>query len=202
MASDKERNERRSGGRRDNNGGGEGGSSIPRNQETAVRAIFVLDEILKSTDPIDPNYQYLLLLRHQLEVDEQQSAEAQELIQKYDDAYNKLTAPANRVAVFLSKNEDGTANIAMGDNDFYTNVDPNIDVETLQPGTRVKVNEAYAVVGDLGPAQNGQVVKVSEALDDGRLRIGCDQQGMNTRIVVRGAGLENETINTGSEVRM
>ncbi len=207
MASDKdrnekERNERRSGGRRDNNNSGEGGTSIPRNQETAVRAIFVLDEILKSTDPIDPNYQYLLLLRHQLEVDEQQSAEAQELIQKYDEAYNKLTAPANRVAVFLSKNEDGTANIAMGDNDFYTNVDPNVDVETLQPGTRVKVNEAYAVVGDLGPAQNGQVVKVSEALEDGRLRIGGDQQGMNTRIVVRGAGLENETIKTGSEVRM
>ena len=197
MASDK--NERRSQGRRDTN---EGGGAIPRSQETAVRAISVLDEVLKSTDPIDPNYQYLLLLRHQLEVDEQQSSEAQELIQKYDDAYNKLTAPANRVAVFLSKNEDGTANIAMGDNDFYTNVDPNVDVETLQPGTRVKVNEAYAVVGDLGPAQNGQIVKVSEALSDGRLRIGGDQQGMNTRIVVRGAGLEEATIKTGSEVRM
>ena len=199
MASDK--NERRSQGRRDNSDSANGGN-VPRNQETAVRAISVLDEILKSTDPIDPNYQYLLLLRHQLEVDEQQSSEAQELIQKYDDAYNKLTAPANRVAVFLSKNEDGTANIAMGDNDFYTNVDPNVDVETLQPGTRVKVNEAYAVVGDLGPAQNGQVVKVSEALTDGRLRIGGDQQGMNTRIVVRGAGLEDAAIKTGSEVRM
>ncbi len=190
---------RRGQNRRDNN---EGGGNVPRNQETAVRAISVLDEILKSTDPIDPNYQYLLLLRHQLEVDEQQSAEAQEMIQKYDDAYNKLTAPANRVAVFLSKNEDGTANIAMGDNDFYTNVDPNVDVETLQSGTRVKVNEAYAVVGDLGFAQNGPVVKVAEALSDGRLRIGGDQQGQNTRIVVRGAGLEEAPIKTGTEVRM
>ncbi|MGI4788477.1 MAG: AAA family ATPase [Janthinobacterium lividum] len=200
MASDKERNEnRRSQGRRDNNSDGGNGTRTPDN---TVRAIFVLDEILKSTDPIDPNYQYLLLLRHQLEQDEQQFSEAQELIQKYDDAYNKLTAPANRVAVFLSKNEDGTANIAMGDNDFYTNVDPNVDVETLLPGTRVKVNEAYAVVGDLGPAQNGQVVKVSEALTDGRLRIGGDQQGQNTRIVVRGAGLEDAAIKTGSEVRM
>ncbi len=179
-----------------------GGGNVPRNQETAVRAIFVLDEILKNTDPIDPNYQYLLLLRHQLEVDEQQSAEAQELIAKYDEAYNKLTAPANRVAVFLSKNEDGTANIAMGDNDFYTNVDPNIELDTLQAGTRVKVNEAYAVVGDLGPAQNGQVVKVTEALDDGRLRIGGDMQGQNTRVVMRGEGLKDATIKTGTEVRM
>ena len=198
-----ERNERndtkRGGSRRENNNDGGG---IPRSQETAVRAIFVLDEILKSTDPIDPNYQYLLLLRHQLEVDEQQSAEAQELIAKYDEAYNKLTAPANRVAVFLSSNEDGTANIAMGDNDFYTNVDPNVELDTLQAGTRVKVNEAYAVVGDLGPAQNGQVVKVSEALEDGRLRIGGDMQGQNTRVVMRGAGLEDAVIKAGTEVRM
>jgi proteasome-associated ATPase len=199
MASDKERNEnRRSQSRRENNEGGVSGQRSPE----AIRAISVLDEILKSTDPIDPNYQYLLLLRHQLDLDEQQFSEAQELIQKYDDAYNKLTAPANRVAVFLSKNEDGTANIAMGDNDFYTNVDPNVDIETLLPGTRVKVNEAYAVVGDLGPAQNGPVVKVSEALGDGRLRIGGDQQGQNTRIVVRGAGLEDAAIKTGTEVRM
>jgi proteasome-associated ATPase len=198
MASDRERNENKRGnGRRETESG-----AIPRNQETAVRAIFVLDEILKSTDPIDPNYQYLLLLRHQLEVDEQQASEAQELIQKYDEAYNKLTAPANRVAVFLSSNEDGTANIAMGDNDFYTNVDPNVDIETLQAGTRVKVNEAYAVVGDLGPAQNGPVVKVSEALEDGRLRIGGDQQGQNTRVVMRGESLKDAVIKTGTEVRM
>ena len=88
MASERnERNDSKRGSRRESNTGGSGsgsngGGSIPRNQETTVRAIFVLDEILKSTDPIDPNYQYLLLLRHQLEVDEQQSAEAQELIAK------------------------------------------------------------------------------------------------------------------------
>ncbi len=203
MASERnERNEnRRGGGRRESSTNGKS-ESIPRNQETNVQSLFVLDEILKSTDPIDPNYQYLLLLRHQLETDEKQFAEAQELIAKYDEAYNKLTAPANRVAVFLSANEDGTANIAMGDNDFYTNVDPNIELDTLQVGTRVKVNEAYAIVGDLGPAQNGQVVKVTEALEDGRLRIGGDQQGLNTRVVMRGKGLEDTKIKAGTDIRM
>ena len=200
MASERNEN-RRGGGRRESNTNGNG-ESVPRNQETNVQSLFVLDEILKSTDPIDPNYQYLLLLRHQLETDEKQFAEAQELIAKYDEAYNKLTAPANRVAVFLSANEDGTANIAMGDNDFYTNVDPNIELDTLQVGTRVKVNEAYAIVGDLGPAQNGQVVKVTEALEDGRLRIGGDQQGLNTRVVMRGKGLEDTKIKAGTDIRM
>ncbi len=74
----------------------------------------MLDEILKNTDPMDPNQPYLQLLKDQLRTDEQQFTEAQELIQKYDEAYTKLTQPANRIAVFLSKNDDGTANIAHG----------------------------------------------------------------------------------------
>jgi proteasome-associated ATPase len=202
MASDKERGEtKRAGNRRDSTTSSRSGAA-PRGPETSVRAISVLDEILTHVDPIDQNYQYLLLLRHQIEVDEKQLIEAQELIEKYDDAYNKLTMPANRIAVFLSHNEEGTANIAMGDNDFYTQIDPYLDAPLLLPGTRVKVNEAYAIVGDLGPAMNGPVVKVSEALADGRLRIGGDQQGMNTRVVMRGAALQDVVIKTGTEVRM
>ncbi|MCW3059509.1 MAG: ATP-dependent proteasome regulatory subunit, partial [Capsulimonas sp.] len=187
MPSDNESNNRRS----------KGGDSGQRS-DASVRAIKVLDEILESTDPLDANYQYLLLLRHQLEIDEQQLTEAQEMIQKYDEAYTKLTQPANRIAVFLSGNEDGTANIALGDNEFYTNIDPNVDAAELKTGTRVKVNDAYAIVGDLGPAQNGQIVKVNEALEDGRLRIGGDQQGQNSRVVLRGEGLKEAKIKTGT----
>ena len=191
MPSDNDRNNRRS----------RGGEGAPRS-DASVRAIKVLDEILESTDPLDANYQYLLLLRHQLEIDEQQLTEAQEMIQKYDEAYTKLTQPANRVAVYLSGNDDGTANIALGDNEFYTNIDPNVDAAELKTGTRVKVNDAYAIVGDLGPAQNGPIVKVSEAMEDGRLRIGGDQQGQNSRVVMRGEGLKDAKIKTGTEVRM
>jgi proteasome-associated ATPase len=183
-------------------GGQEGSSGIPRGRETQLRSMAVLDEILSRTEPDDPRIQYLLLLRHQLEVDEQQFAEAQELIQKYDDAYNKLTQPANRIAVFLGKNDDGTANIAMGENDFYTNVDPNVSVDSLEAGTRVRVNEAYAVVGDIGPAQNGAIVKISEVLGDGRLKIGGDVQGANARVIVRGGKLIDETLKNGQEIRV
>ncbi|HEX5323819.1 MAG TPA: AAA family ATPase [Capsulimonadaceae bacterium] len=175
---------------------------IPRNQETQVRSLAILDEVLRETEADDQRMHLLLFLRHQMEVDEQQFNQAREAIEQYEEAYNKLTQPANRVAVFLSKNEDGTANIAMGDSDFYTNIDPNLDSESLKTGTRVRVNDGYAVVGDLGPAQNGQVVKVSEVLDSGRLRIGGDMQGMNTRIVVRGEDLKETALKAGQEVRI
>ncbi len=200
MASEKDRNENRRG--EQNRRGGSGGDKPKLEAGSDTRATTVLDEILKNTDPMDPNQPYLQMLKDQLRTDEKQFSEAQELIQKYDEAYVKLTQPANRIAVFLSKNDDGTANIAMGDNDFYTNVDPNVDVETLTAGTRVKINESYAVVGDIGPAPNGQIVKVSEAMDDGRLRIGGDQQGQNTRVVLRGEALKDAKIKQGQEVRM
>lgn len=196
MPNDKERGEGRRG------RGDDRESRIPRNQETTVRALTILEEVIKNTDPLDPNFQYLQLLRHQIQVDEQQITEAQELIQKYDEAYTKLVQPANKIAVFLSRNDDGTANIALGDTEYYTNIDPNVDAEALQTGTRVKVNDAYAVVGDLGPAQNGQIVKVNDVLPDGRLRIGGDMQGQNSRVVTRGAALVDAKIKSGTEVRM
>ncbi len=37
--------------------------------ETTIRAVSVVDELLSMTSPSDQKYQYLLLLRHQLEVD-------------------------------------------------------------------------------------------------------------------------------------
>lgn len=177
-------------------------SSRFRSQQSQLNATAIVDGLIRQTESDDPRLQYLLLLRQQLEVDEQQMNEARETIEKYDEAYTKLTQPANRIAVFLSRNEDGTANIALGDNDFYTNVDPSIDGAALRTGTRVKVNDAYAVVGDLGPAQNGQVVKISEVLKDGRLRVGGDVQGLNSRVVLRGADLTDAPLKEGQEIRM
>lgn len=197
MASDKNRSENRRGGQNNNNR--ENGRG---NANGNIRAAAILEEILENTDPLDPNQPALQQLRYQLETDEKQMAEAQELLEKYDDAYNKLTQPANRIAVFLSKNDDGTANIALGDSDYYTNVDPNVEVDALETGTRVRVNEAMAIVGDIGAAPNGQIVKVAEALEDGRLRLGGDMQGANTRIVQRGEALKDAKIKQGSEVRV
>ena len=195
MAKDRDR-----GSKRQNQG--DDFESIMADGDGASRAVTLVDELLSSTDPLDQNYQYLLLLRHQLQADEKQAAESQELINKYDEAYTKLTQPANKIAVFLSKNDDGTVNIALGDTDFYTNVDPNVAIELLQPGNRVRVNEAYAVIADLGPAQNGQIVKVNESLPDGRLRVGGDVQGSGSRVVMRGSNLASVNIKSGQEVRM
>src|SRR5438552_1032898 len=175
----------------------------PRGPETSFRALTLIDRILQMSHTEDPKLvQYLLLLRHQLETDEQQFAEAQKLIQEYEEAYEKLTSPANRIATFLDKPDDGVAHIVLGDSEFYCNIDPQLAEQEFKIGARVKVNEAYAVVGDLGYPQGGPIVKVSELFPDGRLRVSMDPQGQSGRLVLRSTDLMEAPLKVGDEVRM
>src|SRR5437870_13326947 len=119
--------------------------------ETHLRAIGLLSEIIRMTPRNDPRLDYLLLLRHQLETDEKQLEEAQKVIAEFEEAYNKLTSPANRIGVFISTLDDSEAvQIALGDQEYIANVDPKLEDPCFKVGTRVKVNEAFSVIGDLG----------------------------------------------------
>jgi proteasome-associated ATPase len=182
--------------------------------ETQLKSTALLDEILNKATAIDNRTeQYLLLLRHQLEVDEKQLEEAATALGEFEDAYQKLTQPANRIGVFLGKREDlvkdengeatiETASIAVGDQEFIVMIDPKLEQRDFEIGTRVKVNEAYAIVGDLGIAPNGPITKIADVLDDERLRVGVDAPGQGGRIVFRSSTLKGVEIKQGDEVRM
>ncbi|HTE18459.1 MAG TPA: AAA family ATPase, partial [Armatimonadota bacterium] len=145
---------------------------------------------------------HLLLLRHQLETDEAQLEEAQKLMAEYEEAYQKLTSPANRVGTYLGEASDGHASVAMGDGEFICTVDPKIEDPEFNIGTRVKLNEAYAIVGDLGPWPNGSVVKVAEVLEGERLRVAMDASGQSSRVIARSSGLKEAPLKLGDEVRV
>ncbi len=196
------------------------GDSAP---EMQLRALWLLDEIIRMTPRNDARQGYLAALREQVETDEAMMEEAKKVIAEFEEAYNKLTAPANRIGVFLGRiepdkkpkprrrfgqqepeaaSEGPTVRIALGDQEYIANVDPKLTETDFKVGTQVKVNEAFAVIGDLGYAQGGPIVKISETLEDGRLRVAMDAQGMQSRIVYRGEGLTDESLKAGSEVRM
>src|SRR4051794_9889970 len=97
----------------------------PRAPETNYRSLFLLDRILGMTKTEDPRVvNHLLLLRHQLETDEAQMEEAQKVLAEYEEAYQKLTSPANRIATYLGPVEDGLASVALGDSEYIIQVDP------------------------------------------------------------------------------
>ena len=172
--------------------------------ETTIRAVSVVDELLSMTSPSDQKYQYLLLLRHQLEVDERQMQEAGKVLAEFEEAYNKLTAPANRIATFMGEIDgEDVVQVALGDGEFIANVDPKIDkTKPIEVGDRVRVNDAYAVLSGMGPHPSGPIVKINDVLEDGRLRVSLDSQGMNTRVVGRAAKLNDIVLKAGDEVRM
>jgi proteasome-associated ATPase len=141
-------------------------------------------------------------LEAEVEASERERAETQETLAQYEAAYEKLTAPANRIGVYLSPFEDGRALVALGDTDYVAEVDPAVPHADLTAGARVRLNEAYAVVGVVPDSSAGTVTKVAEALDDGRLRVGSDPQNQQGRLVARGANLSEAAIKTGDEVRI
>jgi len=89
----------------------------------------------------------------------------------------------------------------VGGADYYSNVDPRINLAKLKKGTRVLVNEAYVVVGDLGFETGGPVTKINEVLGNDRLRVGSEH-GLQSLILQRSAELMKANLKSGDEVRV
>lgn len=145
---------------------------------------------------------FLSALRDDIRKDAERSEEREKLLAEYEEAYAKLTSPANRTGVYLADQEGGLALIAVGDSEFLAQLDPTLD-ETPTVGDRVLVNDAYAIVGKLPPHPGGAMAKVSEVYDDGRLRVGGEAPTTDGgRVVLRSAALAEQTLHPGDTVRI
>ena len=165
------------------------------------QSLSIIDQILMTMDETDRRRPLLYQLRRQLQEDEITFEEARRTIVELEGALEKVTAPANRVGTLLSPPENGIAYITVGGAEYYANVDARLDERRLKVGTRVLVNEAFAVVGDMGESPSGTVGKIVDVLDDGRLQVG-QEHGSQTHVLLRGADLEAEALKAGEEVRI
>ena len=165
------------------------------------QSLSIIDQILMTMDERDRRRPLLYQLRRQLQEDEITFEEARRTIVELEGALEKVTAPANRVGTLLSAAENGVAYITVGGAEYYANVDTRLDERDLKVGTRVPVNEAFAVVGDMGESPSGTVGKIVNVLDDGRLLVGQDH-GSQSHVLLRGADLEAEALKAGEEVRI
>ena len=143
----------------------------------------------------------LLHLRKQVESEELTIQEARAAIEKMDEVIKKVTSPANRVGVFLNVIPPNTALIWVNGTEYRTNVDPRMSVSSLKVGTRVLLNEAYVVIGELGYDTSGPIGKISTLLPDGRLRV--SQENFNQSFVLlRSSDLQKAELKEGDEVRV
>ncbi|MBA2270532.1 MAG: AAA family ATPase [Chthoniobacterales bacterium] len=159
------------------------------------------DEVLALVAPGDPLRDELIALRSGIADHEQMIGDARRMIEKLEEVITKVTAPANRIGTYLGNPSRHTAQIVVGGSDYYCNVDPRINLSELKKGTRVLVNEAYVVVGDLGFETAGPVTKISEVLGADRLRVG-GEHGTQSTILQRSAELAKSILKSGDEVRV
>jgi proteasome-associated ATPase len=89
----------------------------------------------------------------------------------------------------------------VGGAEYYANVDPRVAAGDLKIGTQILVNEAYAVIKTLGYDQNGPVLKLTEAMADGRLRFE-QEMGRQSLILRRSTDLLAMELKPGDELRI
>ena len=160
-----------------------------------------IDRLIASLPPGDPVRGELIDLRVEAGDLEELTTEARQTIEKLDAVVKKLSAPANRIGTFLAAQGSETALIVVGGSDYLANVDPRVNLRDLRRGTRILVNEAYAVVGDLGFDKSGPIVKINEVLGPDRLRVGTEH-GHQSLVLQRGDLLMKEKLKVGDEVRV
>src|SRR5213595_4035338 len=160
-----------------------------------------LDQMIASLPPGDPVRRDLLELRPQIFDQQETMVEARRMIEKLEEVVKKVTSPANRIGTFLGATSKDTAHIVVGGADYYCNVDPRIALAKLKKGTRVLVNEAYVIVGDLGFETGGPVTKITEVLGPDRLRVGSEH-GLQSLVLQRSDELMKANLKSGDEVRV
>ena len=171
------------------------------NDEREISLLEAFDRAVASL-PLD-NFarERLLALRAEIAAQEEMVGDAREMIEKLEQVIKKVTSPANRIGTFLGSPARDTAQIVVGGADYYCNVDPRISLGKLQKGTRVLVNEAYVIVGDLGFETAGPVTKVAEVLGSDRLRVGAEH-GTQSLVLQRSAQLAKAPLKAGDDVRV
>ena len=94
--------------------------------------------------------------------------EAREHIATLREEVDKLTMPPNAYGTFLGTNDDNTVDIFTAGRKMRVAVHPELDLEGIQKGQEVVLNESLNVVLARGNDGGGEVVTFKDLLDDGR----------------------------------
>ncbi|MES9540072.1 proteasome ATPase [Spirillospora sp. NPDC049024] len=93
--------------------------------------------------------------------------EAREQIVALKEEVDRLAQPPSGFGVFLDARDDGTVDIFTGGRKLRVNVSPAVEIDDLQRGQEVMLNEALNVVEALKFEEQGEVVMLKELFDDG-----------------------------------
>ena len=165
---------------------------------STLQLVDLISHKLAMQGPVPPD---IAMLRRRIEEMEELQDQARSAVEKLSEAVDKLRAPALRLGTLLQRLPKSRALVCVNGTDYVCNLDPAIPEVTLETGTRVLLNEAFAVTDSFGFDKNGPVVKVVELLSDARLRVG-NESGISDLVVVRSSLLLKDKLKPGLELRL
>jgi proteasome-associated ATPase len=127
--------------------------------------------------------------------------EAREHIAALREEVDKLTQPPAAYGTLLGLNDDGTVDVFSAGRKMRVSLHPDLELDELERGQEVVLNESLNVVMARGREIAGEVVVVKEVLEDGR-RAMIVGRADEERVAELGDGLINERLRAGDTVLM
>ena len=127
--------------------------------------------------------------------------EAREHISTLRDEVEKLTQPPSPYGVVVGRNPDGTVDITTSGRKMKVQVHPDIDVDLLDLGSEVVLNESFNVVSYRQPEITGEVVTIKDVLEDG-IRAIVIGRGDEERICELADSVRGMRLRSGDHMRL
>lgn len=153
----------------------------------------------------DPDLRFLEAQRSLAAVTAQNERLAQTLRDARDqivalkEEVDRLAQPPAGFGTFLQRNDDDSVDVFTGGRKLRVHVSPNVELDALQRGQEVMLNEALNVVGAFAFEQIGEVVMLKEVLADGE-RVLVIANADEERVVRIGEPLLGEKLRAGDSL--
>jgi len=125
--------------------------------------------------------------------------EARDQIVSLKEEVDRLAQPPSGYGTYLCTHEDGTLDVFTGGRKLRVTVSPAVNVEQLQRGQEVMLNEALNVVLALAFERQGEVVTLKEILADGERAL-VNGHADEERVVMLAAPLLDGPLRTGDSL--
>ncbi len=113
---------------------------------------------------------------------------------------DKLTTPPNSFGTVTAVNEDGSVDVMAGNRKLRVAAQPSVEVKMLQKGQEVLLNESFTIIDVRTFDPTGDVVRVRDKLDDGRLVVMAHAD--DERVVSLADSMSDVRIRAGDFVRI
>ncbi len=127
--------------------------------------------------------------------------EAREHIATLRDEVDKLSQPPSAYGVVVGINDDGTVDVLTSGRKMRVSLHPEIDVELLDRGSEVVLNESLNVVSARHPEITGEVVTVKDVMDDG-VRVLVVGRADEERVCELADAIRGTHIRSGDHLRL